>query len=118
MRKEQNHDGSYTLAIGNSKRSPNAKFVSFTFAGRQLTGPEGLPVALALGLEGILSFSQHDCPQPRGVYCGIGHCYECRVTIDGVPHLRSCLVLLKKDMVVEPEDCQDYRHSEGPPPWK
>ena len=27
---------------------------------------------------------------PRGMYCGIGLCYECRMVINGVPNTRAC----------------------------
>jgi aerobic-type carbon monoxide dehydrogenase small subunit (CoxS/CutS family) len=28
--------------------------------------------------------------EPRGPLCGMGICFECRVTIDGHPHCRAC----------------------------
>ncbi|HEY3506875.1 MAG TPA: (2Fe-2S)-binding protein [Actinocatenispora sp.] len=28
--------------------------------------------------------------RPRGVYCGIGVCYDCLVTVNGVPGIRAC----------------------------
>jgi aerobic-type carbon monoxide dehydrogenase small subunit (CoxS/CutS family) len=31
--------------------------------------------------------------ESRGPLCGMGICFECRVTIDGVPHQRSCQIL-------------------------
>ena len=31
--------------------------------------------------------------EPRGPLCGMGICFECRVTIDGVPHQRSCQII-------------------------
>lgn len=30
--------------------------------------------------------------EPRAPLCGMGICFECRVTIDGVPHQRSCQI--------------------------
>jgi len=39
--------------------------------------------------------------QPRGVLCGIGHCFECRVKVNGERNLRSCLTPLREEMVVE-----------------
>lgn len=36
----------------------------------------------------------------RGPLCGMGTCFECRVTIDGVPHQRSCQVLCTPRMQV------------------
>jgi sarcosine oxidase subunit alpha len=34
------------------------------------------------------------------MYCGIGHCFECRVTVDGIPDVRSCLVEVREGMRV------------------
>jgi aerobic-type carbon monoxide dehydrogenase small subunit (CoxS/CutS family) len=37
---------------------------------------------------------------PRGPLCGMGICYECRLTINGQPHCRSCQVLCEAGMDV------------------
>lgn len=60
-------------------------------------------VATALGVNGhrTLRFSPHG--QPRGVYCGIGHCFECRVTVDSEPGVRACLRLVQPDMRIDTE---------------
>lgn len=29
----------------------------------------------------------------RGIFCGIGYCFDCRMTIDGQPNERACLTL-------------------------
>jgi D-hydroxyproline dehydrogenase subunit gamma len=38
---------------------------------------------------------------PRAPLCGMGSCYECRVIVDGVPEVRSCLVTVREGMHVE-----------------
>lgn len=38
--------------------------------------------------------------QPRGPLCGMGICFECRVTINGKPHCRSCQILCEPGMDV------------------
>ena len=38
--------------------------------------------------------------EPRGPLCGMGICFECRATIDAVPHVRSCQVLCAQGMEV------------------
>jgi hypothetical protein len=38
--------------------------------------------------------------QPRGPLCGIGICYECRATIDGQPHERTCQLPVRDGMEV------------------
>ncbi|MCX6556135.1 MAG: (2Fe-2S)-binding protein [Candidatus Aminicenantes bacterium] len=38
--------------------------------------------------------------EPRGPFCGMGVCYECLVTIDGVPKQRSCMVEAADNMEI------------------
>jgi sarcosine oxidase subunit alpha len=39
--------------------------------------------------------------QLRTALCGMGICFECRATVDGVPHRRTCQLLCQSGMVVE-----------------
>jgi D-hydroxyproline dehydrogenase subunit alpha len=39
--------------------------------------------------------------EARGPLCGMGTCFECRVTIDGEPHRRACLETVRAGMQVE-----------------
>lgn len=39
--------------------------------------------------------------ESRGVFCGMGICYECRVTIDGIPDQRACMTLALDGMQIE-----------------
>ena len=44
--------------------------------------------------------------QARGPFCGMGVCYECLVTINGVPKQRSCMTEVEANMeiqIYEPE---------------
>jgi sarcosine oxidase subunit alpha len=41
--------------------------------------------------------------QPRGPLCGMGICMECRATVDGVPHRRTCQVVCAPGMEVVTE---------------
>ncbi|MDJ1640107.1 (2Fe-2S)-binding protein [Streptomyces pakalii] len=38
--------------------------------------------------------------RPRGVFCGIGVCYDCLVTVDGRRGQRACLVQARAGMAV------------------
>lgn len=42
--------------------------------------------------------------EPRGPLCGMGICFECRVTINNIPHRRACQVFGEPGMVVRTED--------------
>lgn len=37
---------------------------------------------------------------PRGPLCGMGICFECRMTINGVLHCRTCQILCEAGMDV------------------
>lgn len=39
--------------------------------------------------------------KPRGVFCGIGACYDCLITIDGQPNQRACMVQACDSMNIE-----------------
>lgn len=41
---------------------------------------------------------------PRGMYCGIGLCYECRMVINGVPNTRACQTLATPGCRVETQN--------------
>lgn len=38
--------------------------------------------------------------RPRGIFCGMGVCYDCLVTINGVPNQRACMTLVADGMEV------------------
>lgn len=60
----------------------------------------GCTVAAAVLLAGETAFRRSVRGEPRGPLCGMGICFECRVTIDGVAHSRSCQILCRPGMEV------------------
>lgn len=46
--------------------------------------------------------------RPRGVFCGIGVCFDCLATIDGVPNRRACRVPAADGMVVTTQEGTGY----------
>lgn len=75
--------------------------VAFTFEGRRLAGFEGEPIGATLLAHGVRVLRHSRSGAPRGLYCAIGHCFECRVTVDGRHHERACLTPLRDGMKVE-----------------
>jgi sarcosine oxidase subunit alpha len=61
----------------------------------------GSSVAAAILQSGKTHFRTSVSGQPRAPICGMGICYECRVTINGIHHQRSCLIPCELDMEVE-----------------
>jgi len=73
--------------------------------GRPIDVPVGATVAAAIITLGEPGFRRSVRGEPRGPLCGMGICFECRVTIDGAPHLRSCQVLCRAGMEIETDPC-------------
>lgn len=83
---------------------PARAVASFRFNSTALSGFQGEPVAAALLAHGIRTLRHAPSGAPRGAYCFIGHCFECRVTIDGRSHERACLTPLHDGMEVTSGD--------------
>jgi sarcosine oxidase subunit alpha len=64
--------------------------------------PAGTTVAVAIVLAGQACRTSVT-GEPRGPLCGMGICFECRVTINGQLHCRSCQVLCEQGMEVDTE---------------
>lgn len=67
---------------------------------RVLEVVEGTTVAAAIRLAGIEASRLSVSGEPRGVLCGMGICFECRVEIDGVPGRRGCMTSCQAGMAV------------------
>jgi predicted molibdopterin-dependent oxidoreductase YjgC len=79
--------------------------VTVTFSGRTLHAREGQSVAAALTAAGVRSWrTTRRGQQPRGLFCGIGVCFDCLLTIDGRPAQRACLVPVRDGMILADGD--------------
>lgn len=67
---------------------------------RSVTVEDGTTVAAAIINSGLGEFRRSVSGEKRGPLCGMGICFECRVTIDGVPHRRSCTTLAEEGMEI------------------
>lgn len=77
--------------------APAVGEVSFTYRGATITARAGDTIAVALWAVGVRATH----PGTPALYCGIGHCYACRVTVDGVQGVRACLVAVRAGMRVD-----------------
>lgn len=76
--------------------------VAITVNGRALSLPDGAPLAAALLAEGLLAFDgSARFHAPRGPLCLMGSCFQCLVTIDGVPNQRACRATVRAGMRIE-----------------
>jgi predicted molibdopterin-dependent oxidoreductase YjgC len=82
-------------------RLPGAPAFTIQFDEERVVAAPGQTVAAALWAAGIRAWrTSRDGGTPRGLFCGIGACFECLATIDGEPNQRACLVPARPDMVV------------------
>ncbi|WP_259338770.1 (2Fe-2S)-binding protein, partial [Clavibacter phaseoli] len=68
-----------------------AEAVRFTVDGDPVEGVRGQTIAGALLASGTLAWrTTASAGRPRGVFCGIGVCFDCTVTVNGLPDVRAC----------------------------
>jgi sarcosine oxidase subunit alpha len=78
--------------------------VSLMVNGIMVTVPTGSMVSAAVMQSGVAAFRHSVSGEPRGPLCGMGICFECRVTIDGDKHCRSCQTRCEEGMDVRTDD--------------
>jgi sarcosine oxidase subunit alpha len=76
----------------------------FTVNGRPLTAAPGTSLAAAMLNAGISTFRRSTTGEARAPLCGMGVCFECRVTIDGHPHQKSCQIVVQPGMEVRTDE--------------
>ena len=70
--------------------------VKFWFEGKELFVPGAMTVAGALLANGERAFrTTRAGGQERGLFCGIGTCFECLVELNGECAVRACMTVLK-----------------------
>jgi D-hydroxyproline dehydrogenase subunit gamma len=77
--------------------------VTITVNEKEVTVSNETIVASAVIIAGFTSFRKSVTGDSRAPICGMGICFECRVTIDGVRHSRSCQTLCREGMTIETE---------------
>ncbi len=83
--------------LGPFERGPE---VEFSFEGTPVTAHAGESLGAALLAAGIRTLRVSRRGEPRGLYCAIGQCLECRVVVEGAGMRRACLTPVEAGMVV------------------
>jgi len=74
--------------------------VSVTVNGEAVTLQHGAMVVAAL-LKAGAPCRVSVTGEQRTALCGMGICFECRASVDGVPQQRTCQIVCKEGMTVE-----------------
>ncbi len=73
----------------------------FFFEGKPVKAYPGETVGAALMAAWIMTFrTTRRGGRPRGIFCGIGVCFDCLVVADGRPNLRACVTPVVPGMEV------------------
>ncbi len=85
--------------------------------GVSLRAYAGETIAGALLTSGQRAWRLTRHSQPRGLFCGIGVCFDCLVTVNGTPNVRACVTPVADGMVVKTgANPNSLRVSETPSP--
>lgn len=78
---------------------------TFLFDGTPTPYVPGQSIGAALTAAGVRSWRTTRVQgRPRGLFCGIGVCFDCLVVVDGRPNERACLVIAAPGMSVESQE--------------
>ncbi len=88
---------------------PSGAPVRIEFEGEAIPAYEGETIAAAVTAAGIRALRRTRRGEARGVYCGMGVCFECLVNVDGRGGQRACMTPVRAGMRV-----RGQRHGAGP----
>lgn len=72
--------------------------------GKPVNVGAGTMVSGAVAMAGVAAFRKSVTGEPRGPLCGMGICFECRVTLDGRAHVRACQATCEDGMDIRTDE--------------
>lgn len=78
-----------------------AATVRLTVNGEAIDAPEGISIGALLHARHGAVLRKTQRGAPRGLFCGMGVCFDCLVKVDGRPNVRACMTLALDGMIVE-----------------
>ena len=82
--------------------------IKFFFNGQPVKAFKGETIATALMAAGHIIARKTD-GQPLGIYCNIGICHSCLMTVNGVRSVRVCRTPVTEGCQVETQDIERKR---------
>ena len=93
------------------------KKVAIQVDGAVVEAYEGEPIAAALVAAGIMVFrTTRKRKEPRRIFCAVGRCTDCVMTVDGQPNVRTCVTPVRDGMEIwtqKGHESYTYRDSCG-----
>ncbi|TKJ45821.1 dehydrogenase [Candidatus Aerophobetes bacterium Ae_b3a] len=83
-------------------RQGPGKMLNITVDGKKIKAREGEMIIAVLLNAGIrINRFTSKYKEPRGIFCGIGQCTDCIMTVNGIPNVRTCVTTVEGEMVIE-----------------
>jgi glycine/D-amino acid oxidase-like deaminating enzyme len=92
------------MRLHSSRIAPAGDAIEFEYDGRKVSALDGETIAAALSAAAIIEYRNTRSGGRRGLYCGMGTCFDCLVSIDGRAGQRACLTKVERGMRVLPQD--------------
>lgn len=86
--------------IDSNKNVIRGAEVKFNLNGQEVIAYEGETVATAMMAENEIAMRTTQSGDSRGVFCGMGVCFDCLVVVDGIANTRACMTWVKEGMQV------------------
>ena len=84
---------------GAVSREPAIEIIVDGHSLRAFPGESVAVALLAAGKRVLRTTARHS--EPRGLYCGIGICFDCVMVVDGQPNVRACQTRVRPGMRIE-----------------
>jgi predicted molibdopterin-dependent oxidoreductase YjgC len=82
--------------------NPRQEMVRVLVDGAPLQALAGESISTTLRAHGVSAYrTMPETGSPRGLFCGVGRCPECMMTVDGVLNVRACITPVRDGLVIE-----------------
>jgi predicted molibdopterin-dependent oxidoreductase YjgC len=69
--------------------------------GQSIPARHGQTIAAVLLAAGQRAFRRTERGELRGLFCGMGVCFDCLVTVNGLAEQRACMTPVEPDMQIQ-----------------
>lgn len=91
-----------------SVAAKEGQYFNIEVNGQAVPARHGQTIAAALLTAGRRVFRRTEKGRPRGLFCGMGVCFDCLVTVDGVSEQRACMTPVRPGMQIQLSDGNGY----------
>jgi len=87
--------------------------VTINYEGQEIECFCGETIVSALSVAGITTLRKNiKTHRPQGLFCAIGKCSSCLMEVNGVPNVRTCIVLVEDGMTVRRQNGKGVLHED------